>query len=157
MKKLVECVPNFSEGSDRKVIEGISSAIAEVSGCSLLDVDPGISTNRTVFTFVGEPEVVLDAALRAARFAKEHIDMRTHKGEHPRFGAMDVCPFVPVQNISLEECADLARIFSKMMADELELPTYLYGAAASKDYRRSLADLRAREYEGLRQQLTDPR
>ena len=157
MEQLVECVPNFSEGRDREVISAIGDAIAAVEGCALLDVDPGASTNRTVYTFVGEPEAVLAGALAAARVAREKIDMRKHTGEHPRFGAMDGGPFVPVKNIDLNQCAELAHRFGEMMAEELGLPVYFYGAAAKDDYRRSLADLRAREYEGLQNQLKDPR
>lgn len=157
MKKLVECVPNFSEGRNRETIDAIAAAIAASEGCRLLDVDPGSSTNRTVYTFVGEPDAVLAGALAAAKVARDRIDMRSHKGEHPRFGAMDVCPFVPVQNIDLEECAALARRFGAMLAEELGLPCYFYGAAADHDYRRSLAALREKEYEGLAVRLADSR
>jgi glutamate formiminotransferase/formiminotetrahydrofolate cyclodeaminase len=157
MKKLVECVPNFSEGRNRETIDAIAAAIAASESCRLLDVDPGSSTNRTVYTFVGEPDAVLAGALAAAKVARDRIDMRSHKGEHPRFGAMDVCPFVPVQNIDLEECAALARRFGAMLAEELGLPCYFYGAAGDHDYRRSLAALREKEYEGLAVRLADSR
>ncbi len=109
MKKIVECVPNFSEGRDQSVIDAIAAAIRETSGCTLLDVDPGKSTNRTVYTFVGSPEAVVEGALAAARVAKERIDMTKHSGEHPRMGAMDVCPFVPVANVTMEECVACAK------------------------------------------------
>lgn len=157
MKKIVECVPNFSEGRNRETIEAISEAIRTTPGCTLLDVDPGASTNRTVYTFVGDPQAVVEGALAAARVAARLIDMRGHSGEHPRFGAMDVCPFVPVAGISLAECAELARDFAARAAAELQVPFYLYEAAASADHRRRLSDLRQGEYEGLAERLRDPR
>lgn len=157
MKKLVECVPNFSEGRNTETIEAIARAIRETPGCTLLDVDPGASTNRTVYTFVGDPDAVVEGALASARVARERIDMRTHKGEHPRFGAMDVCPFIPVRGVSLEECADIARTFGKRAGQELGVPIYLYEAAATEAYRRKLPDIRRGEYEGLGDRLADPR
>ena len=157
MKKIVECVPNFSEGRDRDVIDAIARAIRETKGCKLLDVDPGASTHRTVYTFVGDPDAVIEGALAAARIAKERIDMRKHTGEHPRFGAMDVCPFIPVANITMEECVDIARRFAERAAADLEVPFFLYEAAAGKDYRRRLPDVREGEYEGLAKKLKDPR
>ena len=157
MRKIIECVPNFSEGRNQKTIDAIAEAIREVPGCRLLDVDPGYSTNRTVYTFVGDPESVVEGALAAARVAKELIDMRTHTGEHPRFGAMDVCPFVPVTGVSMEECVEAAKTFARKAAEDLGIPFYLYEEAAEKDYRRKLPDLREGEYEGLGERLKDPR
>ena len=125
MKKIIECVPNFSEGQNQDIITGIADAIKNTAGCNLLDVDPGRSTNRTVYTFTGDPETVIDGALAAARVAKEKIDMRSHKGEHPRFGAMDVCPFIPVAGVSMEECAEVAKHFAERAAQisrKIEIP-----------------------------------
>jgi len=157
MKKIVECVPNFSEGRDKSVINAIADAIRGTKGCTLLDVDPGKSTHRTVYTFVGDPDSVIEGAVAAARVAKEKIDMRLHKGEHPRFGAMDVCPFIPVANVTMEECADIAKRFAKKAADELDIPFFLYEEAAEHDYRRKLPDVRKGEYEALEERLKDPR
>lgn len=157
MKKIVECVPNFSEGRDETVIDAIAQAIRQTDGCTLLDVDPGASTNRTVYTFVGDPKSVIEGATAGARVAKESIDMRQHKGEHPRFGAMDVCPFIPVANITMEECVDIAREFGRRAAEELQIPIYLYEEAAEQDYRRKLPDIRKGEYEGLAERLKDHR
>ncbi len=157
MKKIVECVPNFSEGRDPETIEAIAQAIRETSGCRLLDVDPGASTNRSVYTFVGSPEAVVEGALAAARVARERIDMRTHKGEHPRFGAMDVCPFIPVIGVTMEECVAIAREFGRRAAEELQVPFFLYEEAAEHDYRRKLPDVREGEYEGLPAKLKDSR
>ncbi len=157
MKKIVECVPNFSEGRDKAVINAIADAIRGTKGCTLLDVDPGKSTHRTVYTFVGDPDSVIEGAVAAARVAKEKIDMRLHKGEHPRFGAMDVCPFIPVANITMEECVDIAKRFAKKAADELAIPFFLYEEAAEHDYRRKLPDVRKGEYEALEERLKDPR
>jgi glutamate formiminotransferase/formiminotetrahydrofolate cyclodeaminase len=153
---VVECVPNFSEGRDRKKIDAIAEAIRSVAGAKLLDVDPGADTNRTVYTFVGSPRAIVDAALAGARAARELIDMRVHSGAHPRLGALDVCPFVPVSGISMEECTGLAREFGRRLADELGVPVYLYEKAASKPSRNSLADVRSGEYEGLEAKLGDP-
>lgn len=157
MKKIIECVPNFSEGRDKDIIEEIAAAIRGVQGCTLIDVDPGRSTNRTVYTFVGDPESVVEAALASARVARDRIDMRTHKGEHPRFGAMDVCPFVPVANVTMEECVEVAKRFAERAAAELGIPLYLYEEAAAHDYRRKLPDLREGEYEALPRRLRDER
>ncbi|GAB6193903.1 glutamate formimidoyltransferase [Desulfocastanea catecholica] len=155
MKKIVECVPNFSEGRNEETIAAISQAIASTKGCTLLDVDAGKSTNRTVFTFVGDPDSVVEGALAAARVAAERIDMRKHTGEHPRFGAMDVCPFIPVAGVTMEECVEISKRFAEMAAEELGVPFYLYEAAATQDYRRKLPDLRQGEYEGLAARLKD--
>ena len=156
MQKIIECVPNFSEGRDIGVIDAIAAAIRSTPGCTLLDVDPGKSTNRTVFTFVGSPEAVVEGALNAARVARERIDMRTHTGEHPRMGALDVCPFVPVANVSMAECVAVSRDFAKRAAEELRVPFFLYEAAAEQDYRRTLPQIREGEYEGLAEKLKQP-
>jgi len=149
MKQLIECVPNFSEGRDMTVIKQITDVIEAVEGVKLLDVDPGEATNRTVVTFVGEPDVVCEAAYRAIAKAKELIDMRQHHGAHPRMGATDVCPLVPVANITLEECAELARKLGKRVGDELGVPVYAYESAAFTPARRNLAVCRKGEYEAL--------
>jgi glutamate formiminotransferase/formiminotetrahydrofolate cyclodeaminase len=156
MAKLVECVPNFSEGRNRAVIDAIADAIRGVAGAKLLDVDPGADTNRTVYTLVGSPEAVQDAALAAARKGAELIDMSQHAGAHPRIGAMDVCPIVPVADVTMEECAEYARALGARIADELQVPVYFYEHAASSEERRSLANIRAGEYEGLEQKIGDP-
>ncbi|MPY87609.1 MAG: glutamate formimidoyltransferase [Luteitalea sp.] len=156
MPRLVECVPNFSEGRSRLVIDAIAQAISSVPSVKLLDVDPGADTNRTVYTFVGEPNAVQDAAVRAAHAASEHIDMRQHQGAHPRIGAMDVCPFVPVAEVTMEECVAMARAVGQRIGDELQVPVYFYEYAASSTARHSLADIRAGEYEGLEHKLRDP-
>jgi len=153
---LVECVPNFSEGRDRAVIEAIAEAIRGVDGVTLLDVDPGSATNRTVFTFVGAPGPVAEAAFRAVVRGTERIDMRRHRGEHPRIGAADVCPFVPVSEITLAECAEIARAVGRRIGEELGIPVFLYEAAASRPERSSLARIREGEYEGLAAKLADP-
>nr|XP_055074709.1 formimidoyltransferase-cyclodeaminase-like [Misgurnus anguillicaudatus] len=153
MAKLVECVPNFSEGRNKEVIDAIADAISGTEGCSLLDVDPGSSTNRTVYTFVGSPEAVIEGALNAARVAFKLIDMSKHSGEHPRTGAMDVCPFIPVQNVTMEECVQCANAFGQRLSDMLHVPVYLYGEAARKESRRSLPSVRAGEYEALPDKL----
>ncbi|MBL0713753.1 MAG: glutamate formimidoyltransferase [Desulfosarcina sp.] len=157
MKKIVECVPNFSEGRDPDVIEAIARAIRDTDGCTLLDVDFGASTHRTVYTFVGDPEAVIEGALASARVARDRIDMRRHKGQHPRLGAMDVCPFIPVAGVSMEECAEIAREFGRRAAEELNVPFFLYEEAAAHDYRKNLPDIRQGEYEGLAEKLQDPK
>ncbi len=151
--RLIECVPNFSEGRDRAVIDAITDAITSVSKVRLLDVDPGEATNRTVVTFVGEPEEVVEAAFRGIARAAELIDMQQHHGAHPRMGATDVCPLVPVRGISLEECAELARGLARRVADELGVPTYCYEEAAFTPERRNLAVCREGEYEALPQRM----
>ncbi|XP_072308455.1 formimidoyltransferase-cyclodeaminase [Eucyclogobius newberryi] len=156
MSRLVECVPNFSEGRNKEVIDAIALSISQTPGVSLLDVDPGVSTNRTVFTFVGSPEAVVTGALNAARTAFQHIDMTKHQGEHPRSGALDVCPFIPVQNVSMDDCVKCAEEFGQKLAETLQVPVYLYGAAARSESRRSLPSVRAGEYEGLPQKLQRP-
>jgi glutamate formiminotransferase/formiminotetrahydrofolate cyclodeaminase len=156
MKKIIECVPNFSEGRDRTVIDRIVAAIASVEGVQVLNVDPGEATNRTVVTFVGEPEPVVEAAFRGAKAAQELIDMRCHHGAHPRSGATDVLPLIPVSGISLEECAALARALAERMYRELGIPCYCYEAAAFKPERKNLAVCRAGEYEALPEKMADP-
>ena len=156
MKRIIECVPNFSEGRDRAVIDQIVAAIASVEGVKVLDVDPGEATNRTVVTFVGEPGPVLAAAFKGAAKAQELIDMRLHHGAHPRSGATDVLPLIPVSGITLEECAGLARTLAERMYRELGIPCYCYEAAAFKPERRNLAVCRAGEYEALPEKMADP-
>ena len=153
MKKIVECVPNFSEGRNEDTINAIAEAIKATAGVSLLDVDPGKSTNRTVYTFVGTPKAVVEAALAAARVAKELIDMSKQTGEHPRMGAMDVCPFVPVAGVTMRECVECAKEFGRRAAEELGVPMYLYEEAADKEYRKKLPDIRKGEYEALEAKL----
>jgi glutamate formiminotransferase/formiminotetrahydrofolate cyclodeaminase len=156
MKKIVECVPNFSEGRNEDVINAIADAIRQTPGCTLLDVDPGKSTNRTVYTFVGSPEHIVDGAINAAKVARKLIDMRHHKGEHPRMGALDVCPFIPVANVTMEECVELAKEFGRRAAEEIGIPVYLYEYAQEKEYRKRLPDIRQGEYEGLREKIHKP-
>ncbi len=155
-KPLVECVPNFSEGRNRKVIDQITNEISRQEGVKLLDVDPGAATNRTVVTFVGEPEPVLEAAFNAIKKASELIDMSGHKGEHPRMGATDVCPLIPVRDISMEETAKLAAKLGKRVGDDLGIPIYLYENAATRPERKNLATVRSGEYEGLADKFKDP-
>ena len=155
-KRIVECVPNFSEGRDMSVIKQITNEIESVDGISLLNVDPGEAANRTVVTFVGSPESVVEAAFRAVKKAGEVIDMRRHHGTHPRIGATDVLPLIPVSGISLEECAELARGLAKRIADEAGIPCYCYEASAFRPERKNLAVCRAGEYEGLPEKLADP-
>ena len=153
---IVECVPNFSEGRNMSVIKQITDAIESVEGVSLLNVDPGEATNRTVVTFVGSPEAVVEAAFRATKKAGEVIDMRKHHGAHPRMGATDVLPLIPVSGITLEECAELARQLAKRIADEAGIPCYCYEASAFRPERKNLAVCRAGEYEALASKLTSP-
>ncbi len=153
---LIECVPNFSEGRDPAVLAAIADAIQAVDGAKLLDVDPGESTNRTVFTFAGPPSAVCEAAFRAARVGSERIDMSKHRGEHPRFGALDVCPLVPISGIEMSEVAELARQLGRRLGEELGLTVFLYGEAAASEERRNLANVRSGEYEGLAEKLRKP-
>lgn len=153
MKRLIECVPNFSEGRDNKVIKEITDSIESVEGISLLDVDPGQATNRTVVTFVGEPDAVLEAAFRGVKRASELIDMSKHHGAHPRMGATDVLPLIPIQGISLEECAELARKLGRRIGEELNIPVYCYESAAFSAERKNLAVCRKGEYEALPERL----
>lgn len=156
MKKLIECVPNFSEGRDMDVINLIVAAIGSVDGVSVLNVDPGAATNRTVVTFIGEPEAVTEAAFRGVAKAQELIDMRRHTGEHPRIGATDVLPLVPVSGVTMEEAAGLARGLAERVGNELGIPVYCYENAAYEEKRCNLASCRAGEYEGLEKKLADP-
>ena len=151
--RLIECVPNFSEGRDPEKIKAITDAISEVKGIKLLDVDPGEATNRTVVTFVGTPEDVVEAAFQGIKKAAEVIDMRGHHGAHPRMGATDVCPLIPVAGMTLEECASLSRELAKRVSEELGIPTYCYEAAAFTPERKNLAVCRAGEYEALPQKM----
>ncbi|NOY27571.1 MAG: glutamate formimidoyltransferase, partial [Oligoflexia bacterium] len=150
---LVECVPNFSEGRDSAIIDQITAAIQAVEGISLLDVDPGEGTNRTVVTLVGKPLAVLQAAYAAIETAAQLIDMRKHSGAHPRMGATDVCPLVPVRGITMEHCAELAALLGEAVGRELGVPVYLYEGAATRPDRANLAIVRAGEYEGLSKRL----
>ncbi|MEO0093593.1 MAG: glutamate formimidoyltransferase [candidate division WOR-3 bacterium] len=157
MARIVECVPNFSEGRRPEVIDKIVAAIQSVSGVTLLDREMNADHNRAVITFVGEPEVVVEAAFRAVKIASELIDLRTHKGEHPRIGATDVVPLVPISNVTTEECVELARRLGKRISDELGIPVYLYEAAATRPERQDLANIRKGEFEGLREEIrTNP-
>jgi len=156
MKKLVECVPNISEGRDAEKIQTIASVVETIEGVKLLDVDPGKATNRTVITFVGHPDQVIEAAFQLIKKASELIDMSVHSGEHPRFGATDVCPLVPISGITLEETAAYARKLGERVGKELGIPGYFYEAAALEEKRKNLASCRAGEYEGLAKKLSNP-
>jgi glutamate formiminotransferase/formiminotetrahydrofolate cyclodeaminase len=156
MKQIIECVPNFSEGNDMNIIKQITDEIESVEGVKLLNVDPGKATNRTVVTFVGTPSEVVKAAFLAVKKASELIDMSKHKGEHPRFGATDVCPLVPVSGITMEETVEYARMLAKRIGDNLNIPVYCYENAAFEEKRRNLASCRSGEYEGLKEKLKDP-
>jgi glutamate formiminotransferase/formiminotetrahydrofolate cyclodeaminase len=155
-RKIIECVPNFSEGRDMQIIGHITAEIEKIEGVNLLNVDPGAATNRTVVTFVGTPEAVVEAAFRAIKKAGEVIDMRHHHGEHPRMGATDVCPLIPIANVTMEECAELARGLAKRVGDELGIPVYCYESAAFRPERRNLANCRSGEYEGIAQKFQNP-
>src|ERR1700693_3323270 len=156
MQKLIECVPNFSEGRDENVIRQIADAIKSTDGVSLLDVDPGATTNRTVVTFVGNPDAAVEAAFRGIKKAAEVIDMRKHKGAHPRMGATDVCPFIPVGNVSWEEAIECANKLGKRVGEELGIPVYLYEKAAKDKSRSNLAVIRAGEYEAFAEKIKKP-
>src|SRR5881227_3048882 len=156
MQKLLECVPTFSEGRDPDIIRQITDAIASVDGVSLLDVDPGATTNRTVVTFVGSPEAAVESAFRGIQKAAELIDMRKHKGAHPRMGATDVCPFIPVSNVTWEEAIDCAKKLGKRVGEELKIPVYLYEKAAGDPARSNLSIIRAGEYEGFFEKIKQP-
>jgi len=157
MDKIVECIPNFSEGSRKEVIDEIVGVIKKVKGVKLLDVESDVDHNRSVVTFIGEPAAAAEAAFLATKKASELINLNTHKGEHPRIGAMDVIPFVPISNVTMEECIELARKVGKRIADELEIPVYLYEAAALRPECVNLADIRKGEYECLKNEIeTNP-
>lgn len=155
-RKIIECVPNFSEGRDMQVIGQITAEIEKIEGVNLLNVDPGEATNRTVVTFVGNPEAVVEAAFQAIKKAAEVIDMRHHHGEHPRMGATDVCPLVPISNVTMEECVQLARGLAERVGEELGIPVYCYENAAFRPERRNLANCRAGEYEGIAEKFQNP-
>ena len=154
--KIVECVPNISEGRRKEIYDAVAAAAASVNGVTLLNVDPGADTNRTVITFVGAPDDVLEAAFRLVKKGVELIDMTTHRGAHPRIGAVDVVPFIPVANVTMDECAELARRLGERVGRELGVPVYLYEHACSAPHRRNLADIREGEYEGCARKLADP-
>src|SRR3954469_18690054 len=156
MKKLIECVPNFSEGRDLNIIKQITDEVESVEGVKLLNVDPGKATNRTVVTFVGTPDVVIEAAFRAIRKAGELIDMSRHKGEHPRMGATDVCPLIPISNITMKETAEWATKLAKRIGQELNIPVYLYEEAQPDKKRSNLSVIRAGEYEGFNKKILLP-
>lgn len=156
MNKIVECVPNFSEGRDNHIIEAIANEIAKTNGCTLLDVDPGKSTNRTVYTFIGDPKSVVEGALNASKIAKNLIDMRLQNGEHPRIGVLDVCPFIPVANVSMEECIECAKEFAMRVSETLGIPVYLYEEAQKLEYRKNLTQIREGEYEAISERITKP-
>jgi glutamate formiminotransferase/formiminotetrahydrofolate cyclodeaminase len=153
---IIECVPNFSEGRRPEVIEAIAQAIRQVEGVKLLDVDPGKATNRTVMTIAGSPEHVIEAAFQAIKTASKLIDMRQHTGEHPRMGATDVCPLIPISGISMEDTVKFAQQLAKRVGDELAIPVYLYEAAATRSERKNLATIRSGEYEGFSNKMKDP-
>lgn len=155
-RKLLECVPNFSEGCNKQILNQIADVVRSVSGVTLLNVDPGVATNRTVFTFIGEPEAVVEAAFLSVKTAQELIDMRFHKGEHPRIGATDVLPLVPVDGVTMDEAVEYARRLAKRVGEELNIPVYCYESAAYTLNRRNLAHCRSGEYEGLSKKLQDP-
>ncbi len=154
--RIVECVPNISEGRRPEIYHAVADAAASVAGVTVLNVDPGADTNRTVITFVGEPDAVLEAAFRLVKKGIELIDMSTHRGAHPRIGAVDVVPFIPVANVTMDDCAELARKLAQRVGEELRVPVYLYEHAASAPHRRNLADIREGEYEGCARKLMDP-
>lgn len=156
MRKIVECVPNISEGRNQSIIDACADAVRKVKGVKLLDVDPGKSTNRTVFTFVGDPDSVVEAAFRFAKTAFELIDMTQHHGEHPRMGAVDVCPFVPVANVTVEECVECAKKYGERVGKELGIPVYLYEEASSNPARKMLKQIRSGEYEGIKDKIYKP-
>lgn len=156
MDKIIECVPNFSEGRNKEILEKIADSVRAVEDAKLLDVDPGKATNRTVFTFVGSPESIKEAAFQAIKAGTELIDMREHEGEHARMGACDVCPFVPVAGVDIDDCVRISREVGKRVAEELDIPVYLYEHSRTKPDRKNLAVIRKGEYEGLKEKLKDP-
>ena len=156
-KKLLECVPNFSEGNNSEIIQSITNEVKSVEGVTLLNVDPGKATNRTVVTFVGNPDAVIEAAFKLIKKAAELINMETQHGEHPRMGATDVCPLIPIAGISMDEAVNYSEILAKKVSNELNIPTYLYEYSAKKQYRSNLAQIREGEYEGLKNKVKDPK
>ena len=155
-RKLLECVPNFSEGRNMEIIHHITGEIKAVKGVDLLDIDAGRDANRTVVTFIGPPDEVVTAAFRAVKKASQLIDMRQHMGEHPRFGATDVCPLVPVSGLTMDDAVEYARVLARRIGEELQIPVYCYEYAALKNERKNLANSRSVEYEGLKEKLSDP-
>jgi glutamate formiminotransferase/formiminotetrahydrofolate cyclodeaminase len=156
MRQIAECVPNFSEGRNPEIIDAIASSIRAVAGVRLLSAEPDKDYNRSVVTFIGEPHAVVEAAYQATKVASERIDMQTHKGEHPRLGAVDVVPFVPISGLTMDDCVKLAHEYGKRVAEDFRIPIYLYEFAATKPERRNLATIRKGEYEGLSEKLKDP-
>lgn len=156
MSKIVECVPNISEGRDEKIINACADAVRKVQGATLLDADPGKSTNRTVFTFVGNPDCIVEAAVQFAKTAYELIDMTKHSGEHPRLGAVDVVPFVPVSDVTMQDCVECAKRFGKRAGEELGIPVYLYEEASDQSYRKALRQIREGEYEAIKERIYKP-
>jgi len=154
-ERIVECVPNFSEGKNEEIIKAISDAGCGIKGAKVLGIEPDADYNRTVLTIAGEPDAVVEAAFRVIESASIHIDMRSHSGEHPRIGAVDVCPFVPLQGLSMSDCAEMARKLAIRVSNELNLCTFLYGSAATSPDRELLSDLRKGQYEGLKDRLDD--
>ena len=157
MRKIVECVPNFSEGRNQETIDALAESIRNVPGVKLLGIEPDKDYNRSVVTFVGEPKAVGEAAYRSTQVAAQRIDMKTHKGEHPRLGAVDVVPFVPISGVTMEECVRIAQEYAERAARDFNIPIYLYEAAATNPDRKNLAAIRKGEYEGLAEKLKDPR
>ena len=155
MRKLIECVPNFSEGRDKGKIDSIVSKIESIENITVLDVDSGIDTNRTVVTFVGEPDNVIKAAFEGIREASNIIDMSKHKGTHPRIGATDVCPIIPISGATIEECVNYSKQLAKIVGDELKIPVFLYEYSSNNSERSNLAVIREGEYEGLKEKLKD--
>ena len=153
--RIVECVPNFSEGTDKEIIAKIADAGRGIEGARVLGIEPDSDYNRTVLTIAGEPEAVSEAAYRVIKSASENIDMRNHSGEHPRIGAVDVCPFIPLEGVTMDDCADLAKVLAQRVSNELNICTFLYGAAASSEERRLLSDLRKGQYESLEERLSN--
>jgi glutamate formiminotransferase/formiminotetrahydrofolate cyclodeaminase len=156
MRQIVECVPNFSEGRNPEIIDAIASSIRAVADVRLLSAEPDKDYNRSVVTFIGEPHAVVEAAYQATKVASERIDMQTHKGEHPRLGAVDVVPFVPISGLTMDDCVKLAHKYGKRVSEDFRIPIYLYEFAATKPERRNLATIRKGEYEGLSEKLKDP-
>lgn len=156
MRKLVECVPNFSEGRNQETIDAIGASVKRVTGVRLLNIEPDKDYNRTVVTFVGEPDVIVEAAFQATKTASELIDMTQHKGEHPRIGAIDVVPFVPIRGVTMDDCVRLANTYGERVGRELHIPIYLYEYAATSTRRKNLSDIRKGEYEALAEKLKDP-
>ena len=157
MMKLIECVPNFSEGRDEEKINKIVNHIGQVNQVAILDVDSGFDTNRTVVTLVGPPDAIAEAAYQGIKIASEVIDMSLHNGTHPRIGATDVCPFIPISGVSEKECIEISKKVAEWVGNKLKIPTYLYEKSAKNSFRTKLPDIRKGEYEGLSKKLTDPK